>query len=643
MKRLLGFFLVLCLLVVSANWTAETAAAAAAAQPKMVDIVGGNTLLLDDGSLWTYGSDGHVHNNLNLAAIAGNGINGYGLTRDGKVVSWNRGIFKPETEYGGVRLVTEGAWLKTDGTVWNYDGPIKELDGTALIVADETSYASLSQTGDILYGSRKLGKVSAASDIVMMDTHDGRTALLDRSGTIVIYDIYNLDKDTLEVIPETMTEDAVHLAYANDGTLLVTRKDGTVWKSGEYQERYKLTQQISGLSNITRTSALDDDSLFYAKKADGSWLIYNNEVIKPLVAPAVQSITFALDKLAPNVGDKVKAEITELYSNQAKIKVPLGKANVTVQKPHLLKPESDGTFKVMGVGETQVTVTSGGVSKTVTVSASLGSALQNAKQVKGVVFLPVKPVFQALGGTVSYTAASKSFAIKVGQTTIVLTSGSVNALLNGKPYKMKAAPLVSGGETLFPAGLLADALGAKLQWDTGWQEMNITFGKAKMTVQSAETAKIEKREAQGSLTAFIGKTYWVNHFQGWERFVKLTVADIEPDKNGYFEIVFKTASNKELKSYAMPASNVQDTLTDGYSFTNYDPYKKYKWSSSVWNAVKAEKISMGMTKEQVLLSWGNPSSKSSLSSGGINVETWGYSGFNYVTFTNGKVSGIYTG
>lgn len=57
---------------------------------------------------------------------------------------------------------------------------------------------------------------------------------------------------------------------------------------------------------------------------------------------------------------------------------------------------------------------------------------------------------------------------------------------------------------------------------------------------------------------------------------------------------------------------------------------------------KAEKISIGMTKDQVKLSWGNPDSTSVVSGSGITVETWGYGLKQYVTFTNGKVSQVYT-
>ncbi|MNO00194.1 hypothetical protein D3C81_2200240 [compost metagenome] len=49
-----------------------------------------------------------------------------------------------------------------------------------------------------------------------------------------------------------------------------------------------------------------------------------------------------------------------------------------------------------------------------------------------------------------------------------------------------------------------------------------------------------------------------------------------------------------------------------------------------------------MTKQQVELSWGTPESKSAAVGGGIRVETWQYVGYDYVTFTNGVVSFIYT-
>ncbi|MNI48228.1 hypothetical protein D3C73_1027840 [compost metagenome] len=92
----------------------------------------------------------------------------------------------------------------------------------------------------------------------------------------------------------------------------------------------------------------------------------------------------------------------------------------------------------------------------------------------------------------------------------------------------------------------------------------------------------------------------------------------------------------------MTGNDIISALTDKDQFLTADPYKTYNWSSATWAKIKAGQISTGMTKQQVELSWGTPVNKSAMEGSGIRVETWQYSGYNYVTFTNGVVSYIYT-
>ncbi|KHF30805.1 hypothetical protein CM49_06457 [Paenibacillus sp. P1XP2] len=186
--------------------------------------------------------------------------------------------------------------------------------------------------------------------------------------------------------------------------------------------------------------------------------------------------------------------------------------------------------------------------------------------------------------------------------------------------------------------MLADTLGAKVSWDSKWKQADISFGSAKMTVVSTETAGLIKKAMQGSLAKFIGKSYWVNDFEGWERFSKVTVADVLPTDTGSFVIVFKTPAGKTLKSDSMSSSEVIKTLTDSSYFLNYDPYKKYKWSASTWKQIKAGNVALGMTKEQVLLSWGAPIAKDIQKVQGSTIETWGYASYDFVSFLNGKVT-----
>ncbi len=97
-----------------------------------------------------------------------------------------------------------------------------------------------------------------------------------------------------------------------------------------------------------------------------------------------------------------------------------------------------------------------------------------------------------------------------------------------------------------------------------------------------------------------------------------------------------------MNSYDMEYDQVTRDLANKEYFFTSDPTKIYKWSNAIWAKIKAGTISTGMTKQQVELSWGTPIDKSSLSGSGITVETWQYRNYNYVTFTNGVVSMIYT-
>lgn len=411
-----------------------------------------------------------------------------------------------------------------------------------------------------------------------------------------------------------------------------------MWATGDYRDRIKLTEQYAGLSQIVKTSVFSDMDHFYAQRSDGSWLLYEEGEIKPVDAPRVSALNVAVSEPNPFVGDKISVDIQEHYTNGADVKVKADSTNVTVDHPHLLRVESDGSLKVLGVGESKVTVNSSGLSKTVTVSASLRNNLKYAKVVGGTVYVPAKAVIQALGGTVA--SSGGGLEAKVGAVSLFFKANEKSAKLNEGNIQLKAAPITEKGETLIPASLLTEALGATVKWDSEWQEANISIGSASMTVVSTETAALVKKAMQGSLANYVGKSYWVNYFQGWDRFMKVTVTDILPDDTGSFVIVFKTATGKTLKSYSMTSGHVAELLSNRTAFFNFDPYKKYQWSSSVWNQIKAGHIALGMTKEQVLLSWGEPAGKSATQADGKTVETRIYANFDTVAFINGKVKVI---
>ncbi|MFC4304560.1 copper amine oxidase N-terminal domain-containing protein [Cohnella boryungensis] len=534
--------------------------------------------------------------------------------------------------------------------MWSGSGPLKGIGEVLQIGYGENfsngfSFAMLSGNGDLLLKDHyspgknlKLGTIANAEDVASLAVRDGRVAVLFRNGEVIVYDATNFD-DNGTILPVTVAQDAIHVAYTSGEptqVLLVTLRDGTVWRTGNYQARWKLDNQVPGIDSIVRTAAYVNSNKFYAKRSDGSWILYDNEAILPYDAPKVDKADVSFSELKPNVGDTLKISIQETYSNGAKIKVTPNASNVKVSMPHLLKLQPDGRLKVLGVGQSEVTVTTGGISKTVTISSSLPNSLTFARQVNGTVFVPAKAVIKAMGGTVS--SANGALQATIGDTTFSFKAGDVNAQLNGEPLVLTTAPLADKGETYIPGTLLKAATGARVQWDGKWQTAEISFGgEAKMTVVSVDTAGLVKRAMQGSLANYIGKSYWINHFQQWDRFSKVTVADVVPKESGDFIVQFRTTAGKKLEGYPMSAYYVKELFTNEDNFFNYDPKKKYRWSASTWNLIKAGKISLGMTKDQVRMSWGHAAGSSVAKAGGKTIETWVYYNFDTVSFVNGKV------
>ncbi|RED59221.1 copper amine oxidase N-terminal domain-containing protein [Cohnella lupini] len=631
------------------GWITGTASAADSA-PKIKDIIGEDTYLMDDGSVWSRIDFSRlIHTQGDVEYLTGDEREGYGINREGTLVEWNyaKGP-KAVADQVGVKQASGLYWLKNDGSVWNSVGKVSKLQGISFIGYGNRAFGALSQNGDVLYQDpyniesyQKLGTISDASSVKGIAVYFGRVALLYTNGKVVVFEASNFD-DNGKIIPVTVAQDAVHISYASGNTtdvLIVTRQDGTVWTTGEYQDRWKLTNQAQGLNQIVRTAVYEDSEHFFAMSGDGGWVKYDDGQVKPVDVPGVIKLDVAVSAQKTFLGDSLKVDIQETYSNGAKLKVKADDSNVEADKPYMLKIQPNGSFKVLGVGQTTLTVTSSGLTKSVKISASPKSNLKYSKLVNGVVFLPVKPIFQAMGGTV--TAAGGSITVKLGEeTSLTLKTGDKKATLNGQDITLQAAPLSDKGDTLFPASILTEILDAKVQWNAKWKQADISIGEARLSVVSAETAALVKKAAQGSLVKYIGRSYWLNYFQDWDRFSKVTVTDIVPDSTGDFVIEFKSATGRTLKSYPMSSSYVTQLFADSSSFLNYDPYKRYKWSPSVWKQIKAGKVSLGMTKEQVQFSWGNPTAKSTATAAGKSIETWVYSNFDAVSFVNGKVTFI---
>ncbi|MFC6333224.1 copper amine oxidase N-terminal domain-containing protein [Paenibacillus septentrionalis] len=673
MKKALLTVIMFCLVAVGL----PVSLAEAAPKTASVKLVDQDAILLEDGTLWLkrlWEPTGYKKYETDFTTIfIGSNMKSYALNSKGELVYWeNSKDPVVDKKQNNIKQLDGYDYLKNDGTVWDVYGQKNEkIKDAVLIGTADNEILYVNNQGEIRITSSiyLLDKVDDPSSVVAMEGYSNRyAAYLDKNGKVVAADLTALFFNTNDYpySPVTVTEDAVDISFHSSGALIVTKKDGTVWltdPSASSKDRFKLTSQVTEIKNAVQTSLyygtlVDDPNAgrnanqdiivntgrnvpqWLVKHKDGSWKVYRDGQVFNIESPVVSGLTITASSTKPSVGDKLSFKIVQTYSNGYKENLPGKEAKLTFDKPYLVKALSDGTYKTLGVGETKVSVSANDNSKSTTVSISLSANLTGAISKDNTTYLPLVSVFKALGATIS-NKDSKTFDISLGDQKLQLKTGQKKAKLNGKDITLNQPVQVLNGSTVFPASLLTKASIAKIEWDKKYKKMKISIGKASMVVESSETAAIEKKEKQGSLSQFINKSYWVNRYSNWERFMKLTVTDIVPAGGDNFDVVFKSAGGKTYTMGSTSRDFVSSILNDQYTFLPFDPYKKYNWSASTWKLIKAEKVAVGMSKTQVELSWGRPSSTSKLTSNGFTVEVWRY-GTQYVSFTNGIVQSIYT-
>jgi hypothetical protein len=74
-----------------------------------------------------------------------------------------------------------------------------------------------------------------------------------------------------------------------------------------------------------------------------------------------------------------------------------------------------------------------------------------------------------------------------------------------------------------------------------------------------------------------------------------------------------------------------------------DPKQKHQWPRIIWDAIQDGVVALGMTEEQVRMSWGEPKNIFVTSTAAGKSEQWVFASGAYVYFTGGLVSGIQGG
>jgi hypothetical protein len=97
-------------------------------------------------------------------------------------------------------------------------------------------------------------------------------------------------------------------------------------------------------------------------------------------------------------------------------------------------------------------------------------------------FAPIRPIIEALGGTIAWNSTSRTVTIAVGEKTIVLVIGRNYALVNGKQVYLDAnrsvVPYIQApGRTMLPVRFIAEQLGALVTWDAVLRRVTLVFAR----------------------------------------------------------------------------------------------------------------------------------------------------------------------
>ncbi|MCR4419048.1 MAG: phosphate ABC transporter substrate-binding protein PstS family protein [Clostridia bacterium] len=93
---------------------------------------------------------------------------------------------------------------------------------------------------------------------------------------------------------------------------------------------------------------------------------------------------------------------------------------------------------------------------------------------QGRVLVPMRAVFEALGATVKWEAATQTVSGQKGNTSVILKVGQKQATVSGKSVALDAPARLVSGRVLVPLRFVAEALGASVSWDAAVRRVNIT-------------------------------------------------------------------------------------------------------------------------------------------------------------------------
>ena len=88
--------------------------------------------------------------------------------------------------------------------------------------------------------------------------------------------------------------------------------------------------------------------------------------------------------------------------------------------------------------------------------------------------LPARFVAESLGAKVSWDEEKREVKIVSGKTEILIYIDSDKAFINGKEVTLDSPAFIRDDRTYTPVRFVAEALGAKVEWNEDEQKVTIT-------------------------------------------------------------------------------------------------------------------------------------------------------------------------
>jgi hypothetical protein len=82
----------------------------------------------------------------------------------------------------------------------------------------------------------------------------------------------------------------------------------------------------------------------------------------------------------------------------------------------------------------------------------------------GVILVPLRSMFEAMGASVSWDAAAKTATAQKEGASVQVTLGKAEAVINGEARPLDVPPMMYKGNVLVPVRVMSEALGAYVQW-----------------------------------------------------------------------------------------------------------------------------------------------------------------------------------